>query len=199
VSAEALAWSQETETATADYLPLPWSLLGLLAAVVVFGVGLPAFAVGIDETAPSVAVSAPATVTETMAPPTTETVASVPDVDREAPQPVAAAPTTPAPIPATLTQPAAAAPTTTAPTPVPVFTSAEDQRLVANLRGYYTTRSLADTDPAAAIRYGHEFCNLMQQRTTVDQADRDIQAATGWDDSTISMVTSSAVQAYSNC
>ena len=81
---------------------------------------------------------------------------------------------------------------------VPVFTTAEDQALLTDLRSHPTLINVAH--PALVIDQAHRFCLLIvSQHQTVEQADADIQTATGWDGTVIAMVTAGAIAAYPGC
>ncbi|WP_139334608.1 DUF732 domain-containing protein [Mycobacterium colombiense] len=86
-------------------------------------------------------------------------------------------------------------PVTTATKPALTFTAAQDQQVIDNLRGLgYTINN-----PATVLYYAHEFCRLLHQGESIEQADGRIQAESGDTTTNVLQVTSSAQLAYPNC
>lgn len=116
------------------------------------------------------------------------------------------------PGPATVTVTAAPAPTTTqayndgdnaenmppartTTKPALTFTAMQDQQVLDNLRSLgYTIYN-----PATVLHYAHEYCQLLHQGESIEQADARVQAESGDTTTNVLQVTSSAQLAYPNC
>lgn len=185
-----LAWSQETAelTGSRDWRGmLRWAALVALLCSTVGAVVWFSTVLYRHEQQRPMAVVPTRTAVRPSAPPTTATVTVATAAPSSSP--------TAQPAPSAVPPSVAPAPTTKKRAHVFLYTTEEDQTMLSFLGEY-----VAVTNPAKVINLAHEYCRLLTQGKSTDQATSDVQAE-GWgiDESTTNEITASAMRSYRDC